>query len=164
MHPIWSTAFRFALWGPLAGFFLAVSLYFVAVAGSELAALSSSEIRDPNHSEMLLGMVRFWLSFLPLELFAAYAIGAPGAFAAGMAMYIMRGRSFRAAWAVAVSMAAGAAISTVDVFFLDVFIIPRPHGDPKPYVFGPGLWLIVGVIGAVSAAICSLVVLRNSRK
>jgi hypothetical protein len=146
----WRSGLAFALVGPLVGLTIFVGM---AAASGDIARTDMSLL------EQALAM----LTFVPMLLIGAYAIGAPAAFAVGVVMAHAARRGVHKAASVAASLVVGAAISMLMIFTLDECVLPRPHGDSTP-LLGPQMWLAVAGIGAASAAICSFFFLWRERR
>jgi hypothetical protein len=147
----WRSGLAFALVGPLVGLAIFVGL---AAASGDIARTDMS----------LLAQALAMSSLAPMLLIGAYAVGAPGAFAVGALMAHASGRGVHRAKSVAASLAVGAGISTLMIFALDEFVLPRPHGDSTP-LLGSQMWLAVAGVGGASAAICSVFFLwRRARR
>ena len=146
----WPSGLAFALVGPLIG--LALFLGLVAASG----AIARTDLS-------LLDQALAMLTFVPMLLIGAYAIGAPAAFAVGVVMALAARRGVHKAASVAASLVVGAAISMLMAFSLDEFVLPRPHGDATPWL-GPQMWLAAAGIGAAAAAICGFFFLWRDRR
>ncbi|WP_158817313.1 hypothetical protein [Methylocapsa sp. S129] len=150
---IWKSAVWFAFVGPPVGAAIAVGLL--------LASVAFREFFEQDHRISLMEMVPALLVDAAIIFAAAYPIGGPAAFGAGAAIEIMSKRAFGRASCIAASILIGAALSTLIVYGLDEYVLPHPHGDAAAG-FGPHIWLSVGGVGALSAAICSYVFLRRA--
>jgi hypothetical protein len=138
---LWRSGLAFALVGPLIG--LAFFLGLVAASG----AIARTDLS-------LLDQALAMLTFVPMLLIGAYAIGAPAAFAVGVVVAHAAGRGVRKTGSFGASLVVGAAVSLLMAFSLDEFVLPHPHDDSTP-LLGPQMWLAAAGIGAASAAICS---------
>lgn len=154
---VWKSALRFALIGPLVG--LAIGLCLVLANIARLIVLGhAQEIAPPDGSSAYI--LPELLLFVPAILAAVYVVGAPGAFAAGATMQIMRERSFATVWIVAANALIGFAVSFLTFYVVDEYVLPHPHLDLAPQ-FGPSMCLAIGAVGALSATICTLVKSRQ---
>lgn len=146
----WRTGLAFALIGPLLGLGFALTLVTAsgAIARTDLSMLDQA-----------LAM----LTFVPMLLIAAYVIGAPAAFAVGATTQALIRRGVNEGAIIAASVAIGAAISMLLTCGLDEFVLPHPHGDAAP-LLGLQMWLTVGGIGGVAAAVCSIAILWRRRR
>ncbi|MFZ3357690.1 MAG: hypothetical protein WCA56_14045 [Xanthobacteraceae bacterium] len=154
---VWKSALRFALVGPLVGLFIGFCLVLANI-GRLFVLGRAREIAPPDGSSAYI--LPALLLFIPAILAAVYVVGAPGGFAAGAAMQIMRERSFAAVWIVAANALIGFAVSFLTFYMLDEYILPHPHLDPAPQ-FGPSMCVAIGAVGALSAIICTLVKCRQ---
>jgi hypothetical protein len=151
------SALRFALVGPLVGLAIGVCLVLANIA--RLIVLGHAQgIAPPDGSSLYI--LPELLLLVPAILAAVYVVGAPGAFAAGATMQIMRERSFATVWIVAANALIGFAVSFLTLYVVDEYILPHPHLGPEPQ-FGSSICVAIGAVGALSATICTLVKSRQ---
>lgn len=91
---------------------------------------------------------------IPVGLIAAYIAGGPAAFVVGASTQIMRDHGLKTLWILAANLVLGAAASTFTSIPVDHFFFGHPYSN-LPYG--------VGVLGAITAAICTLLTARRKR-
>lgn len=75
-------------------------------------------------------------------------------------MQLMRERSFGTIWIIVTNALIGFVVSFLAFSGFNEYVLPRPHLDPAP-AFGPSMAVAIGVVGALSAIICTLVKFRQ---
>ena len=151
MCAVWKSAFWFALVGPPVG--LAIILA-IPVAGLVWNLLVGRQLAVPADGPAAWTIAEMLL-LLPVYLIGAYFVGGPAAFAAGAVRQLMADRAYSKLSIAAANIVVAAGIAMLTVYALDTFVVPHPHLDAAP-MFGPRIWLSVGAVAAISAAICTL--------
>jgi hypothetical protein len=154
---VWKSALQFALVGPLVGLAIVLGLAVANVARLMILG-HASEIAPPDGSAAVI-LLKV-LPFILVLFAAAFVVGAPGAFVAGAAMQWMRERCFGTIWIVGANALIGFAVSYLTFSGFNEYVLPHPHLDPAP-AFEPSMAVAIGVVGALSAIICTLVKSRQ---
>jgi hypothetical protein len=155
LRRILRTAFRFALAGPPVGLLIALGL---------LIAYKAWDPLDQSvHWEMVAAMLPVWLTYVPESLAAAYATGAPAAFAAGAVTQWLLEGGLGNGWTALASASVAAPTAALTVLLLDRVVILHAHlGEVPP--LGQAAWLAMGALGAICAAIFTFATAAASPK